>query len=693
MKKLFKSLILCLLVLTMSISAFACNDETTETTVKAVKKFSYDDGVHTFNQSETGKYVVKDGVSDYKLVVNNSTFSVYRDAKDDFNLLFSRATGITLEVITEEKATWSEDAKYISLGETSLVEAAGISPDEYSFEKLGHEGVRIITKGNTIFLLGNTYGVSYSVYVLFEMMFNFDYYTRECYYIDQNVTNVPLMNYDVTDIPDVEYGCIADAIDFSGNAGLNSIDTAYYGSSAAQDVAFMGNRGRSANYSYYDLTVLAYPSPESTTGHSIHNILPAYLPSGVAGIEGKWYSDSGTQACFTAHGDVESMERFVDRCVSVIKDSVSRYPTALYPHKNSISITCSDGSTACCMCETCTRIADANNGAFIAASVIFLNKVAEKVNAWMEENKDADFYRPDFQVYMFAYAGSAAAPCYYDAETGIATPCTDEVICQKGAAIFYVDGGGWYPTYHDEKATNRERMAGWKVLTPNSDLWVWHNTGNQVATSFYDSLGCYGNDYFEFYAAHDIELLYLANHFTAQSATAFMDLSYYVCKKLRWDCKLNMNDLVDKFMSAVYGDAADIMKNLYNSLKLHWYTVMDKLEATAQVHNAYIYTKENWPYQLNVMWYNECERAVEAIQEVELTDPELYKVMVQRIRKEAIAPLYNILKLHASSTPRELNDEQIAVFKSKLFDIVQHYPKMKASIGSVQNIVEYVQSI
>ena len=45
MKKLFKTLILCLLVLTMSKSAFACGAEEEAETVEAVKKLSADVGI------------------------------------------------------------------------------------------------------------------------------------------------------------------------------------------------------------------------------------------------------------------------------------------------------------------------------------------------------------------------------------------------------------------------------------------------------------------------------------------------------------------------------------------------------------------------------------------------------------------------------------------------------------------------
>ena len=280
MKKLFKTLIVCLLVLSMSMSALACGEQEEVETVEAVKKYHYE-GTHIRTQTETGKYLVKDGVTDYKLVVTNSTNKYITGAKEDFIILFEQATGITIETVVDTAVPdFTEDAKYISLGDTKLVEQADISPDEYSLEKLGEEGVRIITVGNSIFLLGaQVYGVAYTIYTLFELMFNFEFYNRDCMYIDENVYNVPLMNYDVTELPDVVFAGIADRSDWQGAAvnDINAIDSLYYGANAQSQVTNRGARFRQANYGYYERTILAYPSPSSTNGYNLHNILTAYL--------------------------------------------------------------------------------------------------------------------------------------------------------------------------------------------------------------------------------------------------------------------------------------------------------------------------------------------------------------------------------------------------------------------------------
>lgn len=689
MKKLFKTLILCLLVFTMSISAFACGNEEVVETVEGVKKRSFE-GTHIRTQTETGKFLVKDGVTDYKLVVTDSTNEYIAGAKTDFIILFERATGITIEsIVDSEVADFTEDAKYISLGNTKLIEQAGIDKEEYSLEKLGHEGVRIMTVGNSIFLMGaNVYGINYSIYTLFELMFNFEMYHRDCMYIDTNVYNVPLMNYDVTELPDVPFCDVATRQDWKGAAvsDAHTIDSLYYGANAQEEVSFRGARFRDANYGYYELCVLAYPTPESTTGYNLHNILTAYLPAGVPGIENKWYSTSGTQACFTAHGDAESLDRFVDHCVNVICDSVSRYPTALYPEKNFITLTCSDGSTTTCMCDACTKIAEANNGAYIASHVMFLNRVADKVQEWMEENKDKDFYREDFNVVMFSYGATRPSPVYYDEETDTYTPTSEDMYLHKGATIFYVGYTGLYPIYHDNSEEHRRYIEGWKVLTEDSYLWHWTNSGPNNAGIFYDVLGSFNNDYYEHLAYCGVDLSYQANWFSYCEGTSFMNLGNYISKKLKWNCHLDMNELVDNFYKNMYGDGAEIMKGLYNKLKTYWYVFEDKLVSENLLANGYMYTKERLPYDFNLMWYNEVEKAVAAVSagDMQETDPDGYKVLVHRIRLEAVAPLCNIIVLHGKGNPRELNDAQLGEFKSALYDIVQHHPNMSVGTNALK---------
>ena len=687
MKKLLKALILCMLVLSISISAFACGSEEAEV-LEPTKKRTFE-GTHIYNQTDTGKYLVKDGKTEYSLVVNSNTNITYAEAKTDFALLFQKATGITINIVNDVDVTYSPTAKYISLGDTTLVEQAGIDPNEWSFEKLGDEGVRILTVGDSIFLLGaELFGVNYAVYTFMEMAFNFECYYRNCIYIDTGVYNYPLMTYDVTDLPDVKFGDIADYQDKkTGNANkVTAIDSLVFGANAQTEVTLRSNRTRSTNVSYSSLVIPAYANPNSEQGLNIHNILEAYLHplSSVHspfGVEPAWVSDSGTQACFTAHGDAESLDRFVEHCTKIICNSITRVLPSTDPEKKNITITCSDGSTSTCMCEACTEIANANNGAFVASHILFVNRVATNVRNWLEENKDQPFYRDDFTVYIFAYGETTSAPAYYDEKTGKSTPCSGDMELVEGAGIFYCGPMSvLYPVYHERNTEARIEIDGWYELTENKSgkLMVWQN-GLPGYGMFSDRLQAANNDYYEYFASYDVEELYMSTQEGEVESSAFGNLQWYVQKKLKWDTTLNMNELIDDFMLHMYGrEAGEVLKNLYEMLKNHDSIFRAHTEMVDGVANYYYgYKKEYWPYQLLATWYNMVEEAVKCNDYLKDEDPDLYAVLTHRIRLEAISPLYEIIDLYSMSSPREFSEEQLAEYKTALADITQHHKNMK----------------
>ena len=66
--------------------------------------------------------------------------------------------------------------KYISLGQNELWKAADISLEE----GLGNDGTQMVTKGNSVFLFGNTEKAAlYAVYDFLYYTLNFDYMYKE----------------------------------------------------------------------------------------------------------------------------------------------------------------------------------------------------------------------------------------------------------------------------------------------------------------------------------------------------------------------------------------------------------------------------------------------------------------------------------------------------------------------------------
>lgn len=202
-KKYFGKIVTLILSSVMLFGATACNfnqsnGETSTETTKAT--FT---GTHIMTATDTSKDLVKNGRTDYVLVLPREDSDHLNVAKKEFLWLFKQATSVDMRVMYDyEGLVHTPNAKYISLGETTLLSSSGVEVDHGT---LGTDGGRIVTKDNSVYIVGGTdKGTMYTVYTFMNLTFNFEQYWRDCYEIDK-VKNVKLKNYQVTDIPDIAY--------------------------------------------------------------------------------------------------------------------------------------------------------------------------------------------------------------------------------------------------------------------------------------------------------------------------------------------------------------------------------------------------------------------------------------------------------------------------------------------------------
>ena len=155
-----------------------------------------------------GKYLVDEGVSKYKIVVPKKESSLITIATSEFNKFFSESTGVKLPVVTDDEI--KDGDKYISIGETTVIKETDIT---YESEELGRDGYKIVTKGDNLYLIGGgEYGSLYAVYELLEYLIDYDFFAEDCYTLAKGVTQIPLYQFDLTDIPDIDYRIAADGI-------------------------------------------------------------------------------------------------------------------------------------------------------------------------------------------------------------------------------------------------------------------------------------------------------------------------------------------------------------------------------------------------------------------------------------------------------------------------------------------------
>lgn len=652
-KKLIK-IISCLLAFTITFCVAGCN-EREETVGRTVYN-----GTHDYTAPERNDdYIVKNGKTEYKLVVPSEQSKYIKMAKREFNYLFLQATGISLNTVTDDQATYDENAKYISLGKTSLLTAAGITADK---KTLGTEGHKIVTEGQSVFLVGGTdEGTLYAVYTFMEINFNYDCFYNDCISIDRNVTSVKLRDYKVTDIPDIP-------VRFQDGGSMLALDVTYdeyYPARMRELHPYWDNA--------YELTV--YPKfGVYKNGKKDTNTETVFPRSDLFAAHGSWYSDNGSQMCYTAHGSPEEFKMMTQYAAAKVIDSFIASPASENdPPETVVTISCEDNQNGC-TCAECARYSNIY-GTNSAAVIIFFNEVGRIVDEWtkgkpLSELFDGDgdiskmireesgidrvdddrtpYIREDYHIIFFAYYMYTMAPCTYN-DKGEATPVDDKVLMRDNIGVWLanIDADYTQSVYSETNKFAANNIRGWAALTDfvwNYSYWINFRTYNW----FYDFFSYFNEDAYALMAANNTKTYYHQSSNTMSVTTNFRQLGSYLNSKLGWNSSLKASDLIDKYFKAMYKEAAPVMKRLFTEARAHYVNICYKynLYGTYSCGNA----KENKLYvPLNTMYsfLNRCDEALAAIEKYKDTDNETYTMIKNHIGMEMISPLYWILKFYA----------------------------------------------
>ena len=127
-------------------------------------------GMHERTVSETDVTLAKNGNTDYVVVIaENEQDEEVLFAVDELRQNFFKATGAMLEEKTDAEVSYSTASTILSIGETSLLQDAGVTYDK---NELGPSGYVVQTKGNSVFMVGTTgNGSLYAVFQAFVYSF------------------------------------------------------------------------------------------------------------------------------------------------------------------------------------------------------------------------------------------------------------------------------------------------------------------------------------------------------------------------------------------------------------------------------------------------------------------------------------------------------------------------------------------
>ena len=492
--------------------------------------------------------LVENGATEYAIVLPDNADATLTLAGNELASFFAEATGATLKVVSD--GAYSDYDAIISIGNTNAFAASGVT-----MGKMTSDGYHIERKNNAIYLNANTsQGCLYAVYGLLDELFEYEQYSADCYTI-LNLTTVELPTIAVTENPDI-------AIRMPSNGAI------------IKDEEIANRYGMAMSENDLFFQVGDYVNNASETANKgwrvWHNSLEI-LPVNYWTAQGKsnWFSDNKVngainQLCYTAHGNADDYTAMVNQIVAIMAQTLTSSqaygdnleklrPDALY-----VTLTSEDGGGVC-TCSACTA-AKAQYGSDVGAVIKLCNDVRDGMDVWMEQNPR---FKREVTLLFFAYNDYVTAP----------TPGTIEMDEDVGVVYAVSDYVNYYYDVHNEEnAAFRAQFEAWADLTAINDstFAVWTYTKNfsayMLRADVYGEGAFFNENAYRYFVAKGVDLWFnqgATNGTTTLSA--FEKLNGYIDSQMMWDSTQSVATLTDNWFNAMYGDAADNMKTLYQA--------------------------------------------------------------------------------------------------------------------------------
>lgn len=571
------------------------------TTIVACKDDHEDDIEEPMEEviEETDFDLVKSQTSDYVIVYPKDAEDMVKvTAVAELQLFFEDATGIELEAIDDEGLTFNENQTYLSIGKTSLLASTDIDTSE----DLGESGLKVVTKGQSVFMFGDTrFGSLYSVYEFLEHQFNFEIYAVDEIYLDKDVTDLKLLDFNITDIPTFQYRL--------GNYG-----ELWNGTTFTRRMRMQTNN---------DIWI-------SVNGLTYHNFFATVPPEIYKEDHPEWYSEDGKQLDLST-----DREGLLEVAIEQLKISIEANP-------NASNITFTQEDYNLWSESEASQALKAKYGTNAAEMIIFINRIAEEIEEWLEvEHPDRDI-----TFVMFAYHKTEEAPAVFDEASQSYVPIDDDVILRDNVAVLYAPiFASHYYDYNNEANINvAETMEKWDALTDNIYLWSYGTYFlNYLAP--YDTFNAIQGKY-QYAADHSVQYIFDQGQYNQTIGTDWFRLKEYLSSKLQWDAYLDMDILIDDFFTNYYKDAAPVMAEYFESYRAWYALTVAEMGVEGYVTETNMISRELYPRGVLLEWLDYIDQAYASIEYLKATNIDLYNTLEERITLDSISARYLLLNLY-----------------------------------------------
>lgn len=547
---------------------------------------------------ETDIDLVKNGQSEYRIVIPDEASEIVAYAATEIELNVKKSTGIALPVVTSTEAGRDLSGYNLSLGETALAKAANVKGDG-----LKETGFTVSVKENTLVMMGGgDYGTLHAAYEFLEKNFGYQYYAEDEIYID-SVYNAKLLDFNYTYQPPIEYTNLSTRSANTGN-GL---------------------------YRYKIHTTrwpIGWP-------HSYTYLLPTKTYP-------QYYKTGAKLLCL-------SDRNMWDDMAAAVIGKLEEDPTAKFVMLGA------EDAWGQCSCDDCN--ASNEKYTYTGTYILFANYVAKKVR----EHFDAVDPTREANVMILAYFDSRNPPVKTDTD-GNVTLLYDELKGESNlyVQVCLVNQDFASSIYGEQNKASYMALKNWKLVTNN--LWSYIYDGWEMNNGLYHFFDWeYKKDTINALTELGYEQVQWEMSSSTVKVSGFEKLRAYYTAELIYDPTQDANKLIGDFITQYYKEAAPYIQEYFDMLNVNFKLYQNKMALENKYvtqHsqlglNKYSQDKGLWSELMLDKALELFDKALQAIEESEAYSAAQRDIMLLRVEQERLIPRRYKLELYETSYTSE----------------------------------------
>ena len=466
-----------------------------------------------------------DGATDYRILIPQNATEAEAYAAQELTAIFALA-GVTIETVTDEGITADNDAKFIAIGNTVYFKALGMEllPREFKFD-----GFIIETLGSTHIIKGvGETGTGFGTYGFAEYAMGWRYYHPEEQKVEARAQN---LEFHIKDIP--TFYCRSPY----SYLVAHKPDHAYRFRVNGQFSRREAKHGEGTPWSVLHDQSLALQILDYKKYRADHPDW-FYLPAEKEGVKGP---QGYPQICFSKGLLSDAEGGFFDTFLANLLEFIKAQPEKPY-----VMLGISDNGFFC-NCPLCQKNVEKYTKSGL--NMLFVNKVADAVEAWRRENCP----QREYFIITFAYQASFDAPVTWEGERPV--PVAEGVVARDNVIVRYapIRANYCYDLLDkDHNLSSRQALLGWSSISKHLSVWDYRSDFGTQTFPYPTTVTAQANqDIFMEYGMVDV--FNQGQHFTG--GQMFQQMDDFARARMHWNGKESYDELCDEFRKAYYKEA------------------------------------------------------------------------------------------------------------------------------------------